>query len=160
MKCNPVYHSCVLLVTDIEKSKHFYATILGQNIVMDFGRNVSFEGGLSIWKKDYALDLIFQEKAKKIIVGANNFEVYFETDDLDNLFSQLLKENVEVIHSIREHPWGQRAFRIRDVDYHIVEIAESMESVVRRFKLQGMSLEEIAEKSMMSIPFIKMALSK
>jgi len=70
----------------------------------------------------------------------------------------LLKENVEVIHSIMEHPWGQRAFRIRDVDYHIVEIAESMESVVRRFKLQGMSLEEIAEKSMMSIPFIKMAL--
>jgi len=57
-----------LLVTDIEKSKHFYATILGQNIVMDFGRNVSFEGGLSIWKKDYALDLIFKRRLRKLLL--------------------------------------------------------------------------------------------
>ena len=160
MKSNPVYHSCVLLVKDIEKSKHFYNKILGQKIVMDFGRNVGFEGGLSIWEKDYALNLIFQEKAKNIIVGANNFEVYFETDNLDNLFSRIMKENVKVIHSIMEHPWGQRAFRIRDVDDHIIEIAESMESVVRRFNMQGLSLEEIAEKSMMPMPFIKMALSE
>jgi len=160
MKSNPVYHSCVLLVNDIEKSKHFYKNILGQKIIMDFGRNVGFEGGLSIWEKDYALNLIFQEKTDNIIVGANNFEVYFETNNLDNLFSRLMKENVEVIHSIIEHPWGQRAFRIRDVDDHIIEIAESMESVVRRFNMQGMSLEEIGKKSMMPIPFIKMALSK
>ena len=61
MEKNPVYHSCVLLVKDIEKSKHFYNTILGQNIVMDFGRNVGFEGGLSIWEWEYALNLIFGE---------------------------------------------------------------------------------------------------
>jgi catechol 2,3-dioxygenase-like lactoylglutathione lyase family enzyme len=149
-----------LLVKDIEKSKHFYNNILGQKIIMDFGRNVSFEGGLSIWEKDYAINLIFQEKSKTIIVGANNFEIYFEIEELDNLFSRLNKENVTLIHSIIEHPWGQRAFRIRDLDDHIIEIAESMESVVQRLNMQGMSLGEIEEKSMMPIQFIKMALSK
>ena len=160
MKSNPIYHSCVLLVKDIEKSKRFYNNVLGQKIIMDFGRNVGFEGGLSIWEKDYALNLIFQEKAKTVIVGANNFEIYFETRDLDNLYERLIKENVNLIHSIVEHPWGQRAFRIRDLDNHIIEIAESMESVVQRLDMQGMSVGEIEEKSMMPVQFIKMVLGK
>lgn len=160
MKNDPAYHSCILLVKDIEKSKHFYNDILGQKIIMDFGRNVVFEGGLSIWEKDYALNLIFQDKTKDIIVGANNFEVYFETDDLDNLYTRLMKEKVEVIHPIMEHPWGQRAFRIRDMDDHIIEFAESMESVVIKLEMQGLSLEEIASKSLMPMGFIKMTLKK
>ena len=97
MENNPVYHSCVLLVKDIEKSKHFYNIILDQKIVMDFGRNVGFKGGLAIWERDYALNLIFQQKAKDTIVGANNFEVYFETEDLDNLYERLVKEKVEAV---------------------------------------------------------------
>ena len=55
---NPVFHSVVMLVKDVEKSKHFYNVILGQEIIMDFGRNVGFKGGLAIWERDYALDLI------------------------------------------------------------------------------------------------------
>lgn len=157
---NPVYHSCVLLVAEIEKSKHFYNRILGQNIIMDFGKNVGFEGGLAIWERDYALNLIFKENAKETFVGSNNFEIYFETADLDNLYSTLVKEEVEVIHPIIEHPWGQRAFRVRDPDDHIIEFAESMERVVRRLNVQGLSLEEISKKSIMPIEFIEMALKK
>jgi catechol 2,3-dioxygenase-like lactoylglutathione lyase family enzyme len=160
MKKHPVYHGCVLLVEDVKKSKHFYNTVLGQKIVMDFGRNVGFEGGLAIWDKNYATNLIFQENANKINVGTNNFEIYFETEDPDNLYELLIKEKVTIIHPITEHPWGQRAFRVRDPDDHIIEFAESMESVVRRLNMQGLSLEEIAEKSLMPMEFIKMALNK
>ena len=151
---NLVYHSCVLLVEDIEKSKHFYNIILGQQITMDFTRNVFFKGGFSIWKRDYALNLIFQEKAKDAIVGANNFEVYFETENLYNLYKRLVEEKVKVIHPIREHPWGQRAFRAYDPDNHIIEFAESMESVVKRLNNEGLGIEEINKKSMMPIEFI------
>jgi hypothetical protein len=35
-----------------------------------------------------------------------------------------------------------------------------MESVVLRLNRQGLSLEEIAKKSMMPLPFIQMALQK
>ena len=157
---NPAYHSCVILVEDIKRSKHFYITLLGQKIVNDFGRNVVFEGGLSIWQRDYALNLIFQRKVDKIAVGGNNFELYFETDNLDNLYDRLVNEKVEVIHAIIEHSWGQRGFRVRDPDGHIVEFSESMESVVKRLNNQGLSLEEIANKSMMPMEFIEMALKK
>ena len=156
---NPVYRSCVLLVKDVEKSKHFYNSIVGQKIVMDFGRNVVFEGGLAIWERDYALNLIFQEKAYDIKVGANNAEIYFETENLEELYTRLVDE-ARVIHSIQEHSWGQRAFRIYDQDNHILEFAESMESVVLRLNMQGLSLEEIAKKSMMPMEFIRMTLKK
>ena len=157
---NPVYHSCVILVQDIEKSKQFYNIILSQKIVNDFGRNVVFEGGFSIWQRDYALNLIFQGKLDKIAVGGNNFEIYFETEDLENLYDQLVNEKVVVIHSVIEHSWGQRGFRVRDPDGYIVEFSESMENVVRRLKMNGLSLEEVAKKSMMPIEFIDMALKK
>ena len=160
MNKNLVYHSCVLLVKDIERSKHFYSIVLGQQIIMDFGRNVGFEGGLAIWEREYALKMIFQEKAKDAIVGENNFEVYFETKNLYNLYKRLVKEKVKVIHSIREHPWGQRAFRIYDPDSHIIEFAESMESVVKRLNSDGVEIEEISKKTMMPIEFIKMVISK
>ena len=157
---NPAYRSCVLLVKDIEESKHFYNTILGQKIIMDFGRNVSFEGGFAIWERDYALNLIFQGKAKEILVGGNNVELYFETNYLNDLYKRLVKQKVKVIHSTLEHPWGQRGFRIRDPDDHILEFGETMENVILRLNMQGLSLEEISKKSEMPIEFIKMALKK
>ena len=80
--------------------------------------------------------------------------------NLYNLYKRLVKEKVRVIHSIREHPWGQRALRVYDPDDHIIEFAESMESVVKRLSIEGLELEEISEKSMMPIEFIKMVLKK
>jgi hypothetical protein len=127
---------------------------------MDFGRNVGFEGGLAIWERDYALNLIFQEKARNINVGGNNVEIYFEIANLEDLYNQLGKEKVKVIHSIIEHPWGQRAFRVRDPDDHIIEFAESMESVVLKLSVQGLSLEDISKKTMKPMEFIKMNLKK
>lgn len=156
---NPSYHSVVLLVKNIEKSKNFYNSVLGQEIVMDFGRNVGFKGGLSIWEREYALNLIFQEKKPDIKIGTNNAEIYFEYDDLDNLFRKL-KEKTKTIHSIREHPWAQRAFRIYDPDDHIIEFAESMKNVVLRLHKQGLTIEEISKKSMMPIDFIKNVIKK
>jgi catechol 2,3-dioxygenase-like lactoylglutathione lyase family enzyme len=159
-KVNPVYHSVVLLVEDMERSKRFYADVLGQKVVMDFGRNVGFEGGLAIWEKEYALNLMFQGKTEGLKVGGNNAEIYFESGDVDALYKRLTGEGVEVIHPIVEQPWGQRVFRVYDPDKHIIEFAESMASVVLRLDKKGFSLEEISKKSLMPVEFIKMVLKK
>jgi hypothetical protein len=76
------------------------------------------------------------------------------------LYDLLVSEKIEVIHSVIEHSWGQKGFRVRDPDGNIVEFSESMESVVRRLNNKGLSLEEITKKSMMPIDFIKIALEK
>ena len=155
---NPAFHSAVFFVADINKSKQFYSDLLGQKIIMDFGRNVGFEGGLAIWERNYAVNMIFGENANNIDVGKNNAEIYFEYLALDELFQRITEEKVRVIHPILEQPWGQRAFRIYDPDNHIIEFAEPMSNVVLRFRESGMKLEEIAKKSLMPIEFIKMVL--
>lgn len=156
---NPIYHSVVLLVKNIKKSKYFYNIVLGQKIVMDFGKNVGFEGGLAIWDREYALNQIFQEEISAVKVGGNNSEIYFEYDQLDDLFNQL-KGKVTFVHSIKEQPWGQKCFRIYDPDNHIIEFAESMESVVLRLHSIGLSSEDITKKSLMPTEFIQMILKK
>ena len=47
-----------------------------------------------------------------------------------------------------------------DLDNHIVEFAESMESVVLRLVRQGFSFDEIVKKSETPLDFIKMVLKK
>ena len=49
----------------------------------------------------------------------------------------------------------QRDIRIYDPDMHIVEIAESMESVIKRFLSQGMPVDEISKRTMYPIDFLK-----
>ncbi|NLE03518.1 MAG: glyoxalase [Crenarchaeota archaeon] len=157
---SPKYQAAVFFVSDVKRSRRFYVEILSQKVISDFGANVSFEGGLSIWEKNYALNTIFKEKANLINVGSNNSEIYFEVSDLERLFQRIEKDKTSIIHPIIEHPWGQRAFRIYDPDNHIIEVAEPMQEVVKRCCNQGLSLEEINKKTMMPIEFIKMVLQQ
>lgn len=152
---SPKYESAVFFVDDVEKSKNFYANILGQKISLDFGRNVIFEGGFAIWEREYALKTIFSDKSKSAPVGGYKSEIYFESSDLDILCKNLMDSGIKFIHPIHEHPWGQRAFRIFDPDNHIIEFGEPMSVVVIRYYKQGMDVEEISKKTLMPIEVIK-----
>lgn len=46
---------------------------------------------------------------------------------------------------------GQRGLRIYDPDFHIIEVSEPLDAVVKRFYDQGMSFEEISKKTMLSV---------
>jgi len=143
--------SPAVLVKEIKRSKYFYETILGQEIEMDNGEHVGFRGGFSIWEGDHAYGLIF-EQGKKFSNsrGQEGFELYFETMELEGVLNKLKSSDVELLHGIHEHPWGQRGFRVYDPDGHIVEVSEPLLCVVRRFRDQGLSIEEISERT--SIP--------
>ncbi|MGD6806714.1 MAG: VOC family protein [Candidatus Bathyarchaeia archaeon] len=150
----PRYQASVFFVENIQKSTRFYSEVLGQKVVQDFGANVTFEGGLSLWEKEYALNVIFEGQGKQIPVGANNSEIYFESSDIDAFYERLVKEQVRVIHPVMEHPWGQRGFRVYDPDNHILEFGEPMSDTVLRLHKQGLSVDEVAKKSMMPLDFI------
>ena len=44
------FHSSVLFVKDIEKSKDFYVKLLKQEIEYDFGMNVILKNGITLWE--------------------------------------------------------------------------------------------------------------
>ena len=122
------FHSPALLVKDISVSRQFYEKLLQQKVKLDNGRYVSFAGGFSLWQIDLAYEAIFgnsycQGKPQN---NGHQFELYFETDNLDDVYTELSGNMVEMLHDIAKQPWGQRVFRVYDPDKYIVEIGEPM----------------------------------
>ena len=146
------YQGTLIAVSDMEKAKHFYETVMEQKIMMDLGVHVSFERGLSL-QSNYA-ELVGADLPSK--AQPNNFQLYFEVEDLDYWQDKISNtEGIEFIHKAKEYPWGQRVIRFYDYDKFIVEVAESMASVAKRFLAKGLSIEETAERTMFPVEFVK-----
>ncbi len=142
------FHSPVIFVNDIEKSKDFYVRLLSQEIEHDFGKNVILKCGLSIWEiqPDHLIN-----KRLETTSDSTRFELYFETELIDKSYSKLHNEQVEFLHEIYEEPWGQRTIRFFDHDKHLIEVGESLETFVNNMSKKGLSVKQIVEKSGISI---------
>ena len=141
----------MLVVKDIDKSVEFYKKILGLRVIMDFGANKTLTGGLCLQTLDTYKDFIGTDE---ISFGGNNFEVYFEEDDFDKFVEKLKECDVEYVHPVKEHSWGQRAVRFYDPDKHIIEVGENLQSVCKRFLNSGMTAEEVARRMDVPIKFV------
>ena len=123
----------MLVVTDIDKSVEFYKKVFGLHVIMDFGANKTLTGGLALQTVETYKDFIGKSD---ISFGGNNFEIYFEEDNFDEFADKLKKCDVEYVHPIVEHSWGQRVVRFYDPDKHIIEVGENMKIVCKRFLKQ------------------------
>lgn len=145
-----------LFVQDIEVSKNFYTQLLKQEIVLDFGKNVSFKAGFSIWEiRDSHIIPQKLGKTRLKNESVNRFELYFETENITKDFSALKTQNVEFLHEINEEIWGQQTIRFFDPDHHLIEIGESMYQFVSRFYHQGLSIEEVSKRTFVPIEEVK-----
>jgi catechol 2,3-dioxygenase-like lactoylglutathione lyase family enzyme len=142
----------LLAVKDAIASKEFYVSVLEQKVIFDMGVHITFEGGFSI-QQNYSELIGLNEN--DILRKAHNCQLYFEVADLDSWNSRLKNMSLEFLHEVKEYAWGQRSIRIFDPDMHIVEVAESMESVVKRFLKLGLSIEETSERTMFPVDFVK-----
>lgn len=145
------FQASLLLVKDVAASKDFYVRVLEQEVEYDFGEDVSFRGGFVIHDANHFSRLLFDRDNpnSKTSQGQENLELYFETEQLEESFARIEEYGVEFIHRIIEQPWGQHVFRFYDPDRHIVEIGEPMQTVIRRMLKEGLSEEEIAQRTSM-----------
>lgn len=147
-------HTATLLaVHDMQRALSFYRTILGLEIIADFGANVTLTGGIALqtldsWKSFLSTD--------EITFSHNAGELYFEEDDFDH-FARTLESHPEIryVHPLMEHAWGQRVVRFYDPDGHMLEVGESLPSVVRRFLSSGLSPEQTALRMDVPLEYIQ-----
>ncbi len=148
-------YSCALLVVaDVAVSKRFYEQILGQTITLDIGENVAFEGGFALISKAVYQGVLGDPQQFPILSKPHNMELYLETEDVEGYCRRLEQAGVEFVHKIVEQPWGQLVLRVYDPDGHILEIGETMEKLAARLQSQGMSAEEIAQKTALPLEMI------
>lgn len=137
------FKSPMLVVNDMDKSVKFYKNVLGLHVIQDFGANKTLTGGIALQTRETYEDFI---GTKNITSGGNEFELYFEEDSFTEFVEHLLEYDINYIHPVVEHSWGQRVVRFYDPDMHIVEVGESLKSVCGRFLDEGMNAEEIAQR--------------
>lgn len=143
----------LLAVKDIEISKQFYKELFEQDVILDLGTNVTLSGGFAI-QQDFAW--LIDIDPSSVIKKSNNMELYFEVDDFDKFLARLENyKNIEFVHPPKKYEWQQRVVRIYDLDYHIIEIGESMEIIAKRYLSQGFSIEKVASIIKHPIEFVQ-----
>ena len=139
-----------LFVADITISKEFYEKVLGMEVEFDFGGNVIYTSRFAIWaiQSDH---VITQQLGIEAIQNtlANRFELYFETNDLQSVYSELKSQNVRFLHEIHNESWGQQTIRFFDPDNHLIEVGESMHRFVNRLHDEGLSVVQVSERTNM-----------
>jgi len=151
-KTHNIKFVCPLItVADIKRSRNFYENVLGQTVEADYGENVSF-GGFAIHLRPHFKMLIDN---KEVADNGNNFELYFECDDIEQICENLKNEKIEFIHKLREQPWKQLVVRIYDPDKNIVEIGETLERLIYRLYQQNHSSDDISIMTGLDKTFIE-----
>ena len=151
------YKLPLIVVDDMAVSRKFYQDVLNQKVVLDFGTNITFDGEFSLQTKSTWAEFI-NKTQNDIMSKPDNFELYFEEEHFDEFVERLKSFEIQYLHNVVEYPWGQRVIRFYDPDMHIIEVGESMETVVKRFIGQGLSVEETAKRTQHPIEFIRKCL--
>lgn len=149
------FKNVLLAVNNMEKSVNFYKQVLGLHVTMDLGVNVTLTGGVCLQEKNSWAGFL-EDKSNRIAFGGNDAELYFEEDAFDGFLEKLKDmEDIQYVHSVKEHSWGQRVVRFYDPDQHIIEVGENMRLVCRRFLDSGMTEEEAAARMDVPVQYVR-----
>lgn len=143
------YSGTLIAVRDISRSRKLYEGLLGCVVAMDLGVYVAYTNGIALQQEETWLSFIGRD-ADEITYGANDAELYFEEHEIESFFVRMRVFDIELIHNLFEHSWGQRVVRFYDMDGHIIEVGEHMGDVARRFLAAGMTRDQAAQR--MEIP--------
>lgn len=147
------YTGTLFAVKDINLTVKFYEDLFDLKVEYDFGRCVSFDCGLHFQQDfDWLTGISVNEMKDK----ENNCEMVFEVGEFDHFIQKLkVRNDITLLHDIMEHTWGQRVIRFYDLNNHLIEVGESMKSVVQRFLSQDMTMEAIAERMDVKVSDVK-----
>lgn len=112
----------LIVVQDIEKSKQFYHDVFGLQVIRDFEENVILSEGLVLQEKT-TWDILINSDT---VVG-NATELFFEENCFDEFLQTIEKTTykIEIIGDVRINSWGKRVVMIKDLDGHLIEVAEA-----------------------------------
>ncbi|MFC4653213.1 VOC family protein [Lactococcus nasutitermitis] len=143
------FEGILLTVTNLERARKFYENVLEQVPIYDYdydGQMIAYESGITLapeWAyADWLSGAEFSVKRR-----ANISQLYFEVEDLEAMFKKIKADSaIDWLHEPIMSSYGAYTMRFYDYDGHIIEIAESVAFVAKRFLAQGLSITEIAER--------------
>ncbi|MDR1003097.1 MAG: glyoxalase/bleomycin resistance/dioxygenase family protein [Oscillospiraceae bacterium] len=146
----------LIAVKDMAVSRRFYEAVLRQKASLDLGANLTFGEGDNVFALQADFQGLIGSNSFDVRFGGNDHELFFEESDFDEFEKHLSGfDDIVYVHGAKEYPWGQRVIRFYDPDHHVIEVGESMEGVFKKFHSQGMTIEEVAERTQHPVEFVK-----
>ena len=137
------YAYTILMVKDLVKSREFYTKFFDQVLDVDMGNLIGFKSGLALWQQDDMAAKSGIPGKSPLLKNRGGMEVEFHTEDIDDLFMQLVGAGVEMVHGVVSHPWEQKVFRCLDPDGHCIEVDEYLRVTAGRLAAEGRTAAQI-----------------
>jgi catechol 2,3-dioxygenase-like lactoylglutathione lyase family enzyme len=103
----------VLTVHDIDVERDHYVGVLGLAEVMNHGWIVTLADSAG----GPQLSLITRDQTATV-----NPDVSIEVDDVDAAYAVAVERGLEIVHELRDEPWGVRRFFFRDLSGNVVNV--------------------------------------
>ncbi len=100
--------------TDIAASVAFYVDVLGFELSMDLGWIATVSS-----PSNPTAEISFMTHDESAPVRP---EVTVEVADVDAAYERAIARGVEVVHNLRDEPWGVRRFFLRDPNGRVINV--------------------------------------
>ncbi|MDF1571254.1 MAG: VOC family protein [Bacteroidales bacterium] len=141
------FHSSVVFCNDLPKQREFYEKFLGQKVKQDLGGCIVFQNGFTLWQLEEKYPISRELGYTYEPIGNRNLELCFETEAIEDSVEKVLLSDLRILHNLEEEEWGQYTIRFYDPEGNLVEIGESLRTMVKRMQQSGLGIDEIAKKS-------------
>lgn len=114
----------LIVVRDIEKSKKYYHSLFGLDVILDNDGNMILTEGLVLQDEAYWKQFTGRETVPK----NNHSELYFEENNIEEFAEKLerLYPETEYVNRLMTHSWGQKVIRFYDPDGNLIEVGTSV----------------------------------
>ena len=119
----------ILIVADLDRTLQFYTEVLGLRLAHRAGDYAQLATGatrLGFYSRD-AMAKTLGLPLEAPAAHAPGFEIGFKVDNVDAVFTDLVKRGATPVTPPVTRTWGQRTAYIRDPDGHLIELAQQLE---------------------------------
>ncbi|MEU9445734.1 VOC family protein [Streptomyces sp. NPDC048304] len=113
-----------LTVDDVSASQRFFTRHLG------YTEQAAAEGFASLTREDAAVDVVLLARGTEVLPAdqrnqhASGMILAFTGTGIDMEEKRLRTEGVEITMPLREEPWGERLFQIKDPNGVVIQFVE------------------------------------
>jgi len=118
----------VLVVTDVERSVHFWRDLMGVEHQHTAGEYAQFRLG-EVRLGIFGAAAMAETLGRPVAVpgsGRAGFEVGFLVDDVDEAYDDLVGSGAEPVTPPGDRPWGQRTAYVADPDGYLIELVRPL----------------------------------
>ena len=97
-----------------ERSIEFYKDFIGLKVAMDMGWIITF---ISESNPTSQISVIRNDKS-----DVPHPDISIEVEDVDKLFAKAKEQNIDIVYSITDEPWGVRRFFVKDPNGKVINV--------------------------------------